>query len=183
MLQTLLLSIIYYGSSALLILMFGFFRLVKHLSLAHSCIRRLFNSVGSVQLPKDMYWETVFGWNMLQSLRRVLYLELNRKARSGEDAPNSTVYSLDGKSSGKLLDYERDNRPLVVAFGSLTCPVFRQKLKDYSQLVEELEDVADFLLVYIEEAHPSDGWKFKVHEKLLNVSCTQECSLSLKILH
>lgn len=30
-------------------------------------------------------------------------------------------------------------------------PVFRR-------LVENFSDVADFLLVYIEEAHPSDGW-------------------------
>uniref|UniRef100_A0A8C1ZYE6 Iodothyronine deiodinase n=1 Tax=Cyprinus carpio TaxID=7962 RepID=A0A8C1ZYE6_CYPCA len=30
-------------------------------------------------------------------------------------------------------------------------PIFRR-------MVEEFSDVADFLLVYIDEAHPSDGW-------------------------
>uniref|UniRef100_A0A803W8K0 Iodothyronine deiodinase n=1 Tax=Ficedula albicollis TaxID=59894 RepID=A0A803W8K0_FICAL len=31
-------------------------------------------------------------------------------------------------------------------------------LSAFSKLVEEFSGVADFLLVYIDEAHPSDGW-------------------------
>ncbi|VCW84227.1 unnamed protein product, partial [Gulo gulo] len=32
------------------------------------------------------------------------------------------------------------------------------QLPAFSKLVEEFSSVADFLLVYIDEAHPSDGW-------------------------
>ncbi|NWT43777.1 IOD2 deiodinase, partial [Uria aalge] len=32
------------------------------------------------------------------------------------------------------------------------------QLSAFSKLVEEFSGVADFLLVYIDEAHPSDGW-------------------------
>ncbi|ELW49882.1 Type II iodothyronine deiodinase [Tupaia chinensis] len=33
-----------------------------------------------------------------------------------------------------------------------------KQLPAFSKLVEEFSSVADFLLVYIDEAHPSDGW-------------------------
>jgi len=32
---------------------------------------------------------------------------------------------------------------------------------EFLGIVREFNDVADFLTVYIEEAHPSDGWAFK----------------------
>lgn len=37
-----------------------------------------------------------------------------------------------------------------------------QMLKKYQQLTSEFLEVADFAVVYIEEAHPVDGWSFKV---------------------
>uniref|UniRef100_A0A452EKS4 Iodothyronine deiodinase n=1 Tax=Capra hircus TaxID=9925 RepID=A0A452EKS4_CAPHI len=33
-----------------------------------------------------------------------------------------------------------------------------EETRSFSKLVEEFSSVADFLLVYIDEAHPSDGW-------------------------
>ena len=53
---------------------------------------------------------------------------------------------------------------LVANFCSWTCPVFRARVKEFLNLgiVREFSDVADFLTVYVEEAHPSDGWAFEV---------------------
>ncbi|KAF6727441.1 Type I iodothyronine deiodinase [Oryzias melastigma] len=34
------------------------------------------------------------------------------------------------------------------------------KLDQFKQLVEDFRDVADFLVIYITEAHSSDGWAF-----------------------
>ncbi|XP_033749304.1 thyroxine 5-deiodinase-like [Pecten maximus] len=34
------------------------------------------------------------------------------------------------------------------------------KLKRFNSLVTRFTNVADFIIVYIEEAHPSDGWAF-----------------------
>ncbi|OWF46891.1 Type III iodothyronine deiodinase [Mizuhopecten yessoensis] len=34
------------------------------------------------------------------------------------------------------------------------------KLERFNSLVTRFTDVADFIIVYIEEAHPTDGWAF-----------------------
>lgn len=181
--QSLSLVIIYYTFSILLALVFGVLRQVKCLSCLHAYIHRLLCTVVSIQLPIDMYWETLFGWKMFQSVQRTLLLELSRKAHRNDIAPNSVVFSLDGKSKANLLDYGSEHRPLVLVFGSLTCPVFRQKLKEYKQLMRDLEDVADFVFVYIEEAHPSDGWRFKVsmRRSSKSVRVREPYSLSLRL--
>ncbi len=91
------------------------------------------------------------------------------QVKLGEAAPNSKVvkvaginrrWSISGKTHNKchLLDFESPDRPLVVNFGSATWPPFISQLPVFRRMVEEFSDVADFLLVYIDEAHPSDGW-------------------------
>lgn len=35
-------------------------------------------------------------------------------------------------------------------------------LQTLGSLVKEFAEEADFVIVYIEEAHPDDGWKFEV---------------------
>lgn len=35
------------------------------------------------------------------------------------------------------------------------------KLEQFKKLVARFSNVADFLIVYLAEAHPSDGWTFK----------------------
>ncbi|KAF7658123.1 hypothetical protein LDENG_00017280, partial [Lucifuga dentata] len=39
-------------------------------------------------------------------------------------------------------------------------PPFLYKLEEFKQLVKDFGDVADFLVVYIAEAHSTDGWAF-----------------------
>lgn len=91
------------------------------------------------------------------------------QVKLGEAAPNSKVvkvpginrrWSISGKTHNEchLLDFESPDRPLVVNFGSATWPPFISQLPVFRRMVEEFSDVADFLLVYIDEAHPSDGW-------------------------
>lgn len=93
----------------------------------------------------------------------------------GEDAPNSSVVHVSSREGGDnsgsgaqekvtdgaechLLDFAHPERPLVVNFGSATWPPFTSQLPAFRTLVDEFSSVADFLLVYIDEAHPSDGW-------------------------
>lgn len=97
----------------------------------------------------------------------ILWLQV----KLGEVAPNSKVVKVPGISGCqcsdeggemldecRLLDFESSDRPLVVNFGSASWPPFVNQLPVFRGLVENFSDVADFLLVYIDEAHPSDGW-------------------------
>lgn len=47
-----------------------------------------------------------------------------------------------------------DKRPVVLIFGSITCPPFRGQLDGVDQVFEQFKDRAEFLFVYIREAHP-----------------------------
>jgi peroxiredoxin len=48
----------------------------------------------------------------------------------------------------------REKRPVVLIFGSITCPPFRAQLDGIDQVYEQFQDRAEFLFVYIREAHP-----------------------------
>ncbi|MEE6494227.1 hypothetical protein FKM82_017065 [Ascaphus truei] len=74
--------------------------------------------------------------SVLKGRRRTL------KVRLGGDAPNSSVIHVSS------------NRKCRSSAGKLGV----HQLPTFSRLVEEFSGVADFLLVYIDESHPSDGW-------------------------
>ncbi|QDT98734.1 deiodinase-like protein [Gimesia aquarii] len=48
----------------------------------------------------------------------------------------------------------RANQPVVLIFGSFTCPPFRNQLEGVDAVYEQFKDRAQFLFVYVREAHP-----------------------------
>ena len=50
-------------------------------------------------------------------------------------------------------------RPLVVALGSCTHPPVLSALPSLVALSARLAERAEFVIIYIEEAHPCDGWR------------------------
>lgn len=74
----------------------------------------------------------------------------------GEPAPDFTLQSLDGKSV--TLSEEVGQQPVVLIFGNFTCGPFRSQSGNIEKLYERYRDRAKFYLVYVREAHPSDGW-------------------------
>ncbi|KAG9336660.1 hypothetical protein JZ751_003007, partial [Albula glossodonta] len=95
-------------------------------------------------------WQRMLTSAGLKSIWNSFLLDAYKQVKLGGEAPNSKVVKVPTISSRKLsfsssrssdecrlLDFESSDRPL---------------------LVEEFSDVADFLLVYIDEAHPSDVW-------------------------
>lgn len=63
---------------------------------------------------------------------------------------------LPGKEDPKEISLRelRSARPAVLVFGSMTCPPFRGQLDGVDEVYEDFKDRAEFLFIYIREAHP-----------------------------
>lgn len=74
---------------------------------------------------------------------------------TGEPAPNFSLRTLDGKT----IDLTAlRGKPVIVEFGSYTCPIYRGNTGAVADLVTKHGDKAHFITVYGYEAHPVDGW-------------------------
>ncbi len=56
-------------------------------------------------------------------------------------------------------------RPLLLAFGSFTCPQFRHGAPVLNDLYQRFHDRVEFRLVYIREAHPEGEWQSTVNAR------------------
>jgi tetratricopeptide (TPR) repeat protein len=67
------------------------------------------------------------------------------------------------------MDFGRLERPVVLVFGSYTCPKLRSSAADLKRLSEQYKDAVDFRLVYIREAHAEGGaeaqWQSTINER------------------
>lgn len=82
----------------------------------------------------------------------------NEGPHVGQPAPNFILKKVDAKGSielGKLIG----DKPVVLVFGNFTCGPFRSMYPGVDELYQKYKDQANFLMVYVREAHPSDGWK------------------------
>jgi thiol-disulfide isomerase/thioredoxin len=75
----------------------------------------------------------------------------------GQEAPDFDL-ALKGGSSRVRLSSLRGGRPVVLVFGSYTCPPFRREMPEVSKLYADYKERAAFYFVYIEEAHAHDVW-------------------------
>ena len=73
-----------------------------------------------------------------------------------ELAPDFSLTTLDGHPV--TLSKEIGDKPIVLVFGNFTCGPFRSQAGNIEKLYERYQDRAKFFLVYVREAHPSDGW-------------------------
>lgn len=74
----------------------------------------------------------------------------------GDLAPDFTLQSLDGEEV--TLSKVVGQKPIVLIFGNFTCGPFRSQAGNIEKLYGRYKDRANFYLVYVREAHPSDGW-------------------------
>jgi hypothetical protein len=75
--------------------------------------------------------------------------------RVGEVAPDFTLRDLDGKAV-RLSDY-RGRLPVVIEFGSITCPIVTGRAGHLDRLAEQYRGKAEFWFVYANEEHPGHG--------------------------
>jgi hypothetical protein len=82
-----------------------------------------------------------------------------------EKAPDFTLKSHDGR--GELsLSRLVGPKPVVLVFGNITCGPFRSQAGNIEKLYRRYKDRATFLMVYVREAHPSDGWSSETNFRL-----------------
>ena len=75
----------------------------------------------------------------------------------GESVPDFTLKTQDGTKS-VTLSQQIGEKPVVLVFGNFTCGPFRSQSGNVEKLFRRYGDRATFLMIYVREAHPTDGW-------------------------
>lgn len=81
----------------------------------------------------------------------------------GDMAPDFMLLSLQGEAV--TLSQHLGSQPIVLIFGNFTCGPFRSQAGNIEKLYARYRDRAKFFLVYVREAHPSDGWWMTSNER------------------
>ncbi|CAH3038451.1 unnamed protein product [Porites evermanni] len=101
-------------------------------------------------VPHQNFWDDYGGKQMLAAVLKIFLGDLKKTAVLGSSAPNCKLVTTDEKPC-KLLDFARGTRPLI-----------------------GFQDVADFVIVYICEAHPTDEWRWNNNVEILQHRTLQE---------
>lgn len=82
-----------------------------------------------------------------------------------EPAPDFTLKTVDGPRTVTLAE-EIGPRPIVLMFGTFTCGPFRAQSGNVEKLARRYQGRAKFLMVYVREAHPTDGWRMESNDRV-----------------
>ena len=89
----------------------------------------------------------------------------------GDLAPDFELATPDGKKKIQLKSL-LGKKPVVLVLGNFTCGPFRSMYSEVENVIGRYRDRAEFLMVYVREAHPSDGWAMESNAKV-GVAVTQ----------
>jgi hypothetical protein len=96
----------------------------------------------------------------------------------GEQAPDFSLNTLDQKKI--TLSEQIGNQPVVLVFGNFTCGPFRSQAGNVDKLYHRYRDRAKFLMVYVREAHPKEGW-WMPSNKMVGVDLPQPTTDSERV--
>ena len=82
----------------------------------------------------------------------------------GSAAPGFELPRFGASGRTSLAEMRRD-KPTIVMFGSYTCPQFRSAAAALNALYERYRDRAQFVLVYVHEAHTAENWQSTVNQR------------------
>ncbi|KAG8436877.1 hypothetical protein GDO86_007823 [Hymenochirus boettgeri] len=114
-----------------------------------SVLKSRFEITG-VHDPKFQYEDwgpTLFTYKFLRSVLQIMWLRMEDEAFVGHTAPNTPVVDMNGEMH-HIWDYLKGKQNL-------------QNMSWFNKLVHDFRIVADFLIIYIDEAHAADGWALK----------------------
>jgi thiol-disulfide isomerase/thioredoxin len=80
-------------------------------------------------------------------------------------APDFTLKTVDGRQEITLSKLVGP-KPVVLVFGNFTCGPFRSQAGNVEKLYQRYRDRATFVMVYVREAHPTDGWKMESNDRV-----------------
>ncbi len=131
--------------------------------------QKIFDSLG---MPiEENFKETeqfIFTWRQIENRINVAWNEIYCEASEGNDCPNPTLIDFNSGKQIKLRDVLSPSRPTVLNFGSCTWPPFMAQLERIKELQASFGHVADFITIYIDEAHPFDRGDFPTIEFRIN---------------
>jgi peroxiredoxin len=78
----------------------------------------------------------------------------------GDLAPDFELCDTNGQNSIRLSTLCK-NKPVALVFGSFTWPPFVREAVSLRDLYAQYNEQIQFLVIYIREAHPENGWKLK----------------------
>jgi thiol-disulfide isomerase/thioredoxin len=82
-----------------------------------------------------------------------------------EAAPDFTLKGIDGQVE-VTLSKSIGPKPVVLIFGNFTCGPFRSQGGNIQKLYQRYKDRATFVMVYVREAHPTDGWSMDSNDRV-----------------
>jgi peroxiredoxin len=83
----------------------------------------------------------------------------------GDSASDFTLKTNDGKEE-ITLSRLIGPKPVVLVFGNFTCGPFRSQAGNIEKLHRMYADRATFVMVYVREAHPTDGWSMESNDRV-----------------
>jgi alkylhydroperoxidase family enzyme/thiol-disulfide isomerase/thioredoxin len=82
-----------------------------------------------------------------------------------EKATDFTLKTTDG-TKDMTLSKLIGPKPVVLVFGNFTCGPFRTQAGNVEKLYRMYKDRATFVMVYVREAHPTDGWSMESNQQV-----------------
>lgn len=82
-----------------------------------------------------------------------------------ERAPDFTLKSVNGKETVQLSKVI-GQKPVVLVLGNFTCGPFRGLYSGVEGMYYRYNKDVDFVMVYVREAHPTDGWKMESNTRV-----------------
>ncbi len=104
-------------------------------------------------------------WTLIKGLFRQEIGSLQAGPALGELAPDFTLKTVDGRDEVTLSKLVGP-KPVVLVFGNFSCGPFRSRAGDVEKLYARMGDRADFAMVYVREAHPTDGWQMESNDRV-----------------